>query len=272
MTMARIRVGCQTYTWEMLGDEWRGEVTDLLDWIAEAGYEGIEITWNMIGEFANRPDDFEAEAESRGLEVAAFAYGSSSGFTDAEAWDDDMAGAERWIGFVRHLPGCLLQLTGASHPVRDNVFEKLDQAAKFYDYVGSLAASAGIETVVHPHSHHGSLLESEEEYAHLMDNTDPDFVGLCPDTGHIVRGGQQLLPCIECHLDRIRAVHLKDMTAEGEWVGLGQGMCDYPGLFSVLEAASYDGWVVAEEESEDARRNGIGAVRSNRVYLSSIGY
>ena len=40
----------------------------------------------------------------------------------------------------------------------------------------------------------------------------------------------------------------------------------------LLESAHYDGWLVAEEESEDARRDGAAAIRKNRAYLRSIGY
>ena len=46
-----IRVACQTYTWEMLGDKWNGKVTDILDWVSDTGYQGIEITNTMIKEF-----------------------------------------------------------------------------------------------------------------------------------------------------------------------------------------------------------------------------
>jgi len=55
-------------------------------------------------------------------------------------------------------------------------------------------------------------------------------------------------------------------------VGLGEGMCDFPAVMVLLESAGYRGWVVAEEESEAARRNGLAAVRANRDYLRSIGH
>ena len=35
-----LKVGCQTYTWEMLGDKWTGTVDDILDLVAAAGYAG----------------------------------------------------------------------------------------------------------------------------------------------------------------------------------------------------------------------------------------
>lgn len=269
--MSSIRIACQTYTWEMLGDEWRGRVTDLLDWIAEAGYAGIEITNNMIGEFADRPEDFAAELQKRGLELAAFAY-ATTGFTDPDRWEEDLAGARRAIEFLRPFPNPRLGLGGAAHPTRENAREKLHQAIRFYNEVGRLAAPAGVSVNVHPHSHHGSLLETAEAYQYLLDHLDPQTVSFGPDTGHIVRGGQDLLTCLHTHRRRITHLHLKDVTAAGEWVALGEGICDFPAVMSLLESTGYDGWVVAEEESAAARQDGLAAIRRNRDYLRSIGY
>ena len=268
--MSPIRVACQTYTWEMLGDEWHGKVTDLLDWIAQAGYAGIEITNNMIAEFADRPADFACELEARNLGLAAFAYSSSSGFTDPACWEADIAGAQRVIDFVSHFTRPRLGLGGAANPVHSRA--ALDQAIRFYNEVGRMGAAQDVSVNVHPHSHYGSLIESAEEYRYLLDRLEPQTISFGPDTGHIVRGGQDLLTCLGTHLGRITHLHLKDATAAGEWVGLGEGMCDFPAVFRLLESCGYDGWVVAEEESPAARRDGIAAIRRNRAYLRSIGY
>ena len=268
--MSKIRVACQTYTWEMLGDKWQGKVTDILDWVADAGYAGLEITNNMIREFAERPPDFAAELGKRHLQLAAFAY-SRSGFTEAKGWEEDLTGAQKAIDFVRHFPEPRLALGGASHPARRCPRAKLDQAIRVYNEVGRLAAAAGVSVNVHPHSHYGSLLESADEYKYLLDVLDQANVTFGPDTGHIVRGGQDLLTCLRTHVARITHLHLKDATAQGVWVGLGEGICDYPGVFALLESVGYSGWVVAEEESEAARQDGIAAIRKNRSYLRSLG-
>ena len=76
----RLRVGCQTYTWEMLGDRWTGSADDLLAGIADGGYAGIEITDTMIGHYADRPNAFAAALEKHGLTLVAFACGSASGW------------------------------------------------------------------------------------------------------------------------------------------------------------------------------------------------
>ena len=79
--MSHIQVACQTYTWEMLGAEWQGRVTDMLDWMAETGYAGIEITNTMIGEFYDHPGAFADELAQRSMKLSAFAY-ATTGFTD----------------------------------------------------------------------------------------------------------------------------------------------------------------------------------------------
>ena len=67
------------------------------------------------------------------------------------------------------------------------------QAIRFYRMIPGLWARAGVTVGVHPHSHHGSLLESADEYDRLL--AAPVDCGLMfnPDLGHIVRGGQPLM-------------------------------------------------------------------------------
>jgi hypothetical protein len=62
------------------------------------------------------------------LELSAFAYSRPSGFTDPLAWDGDLAGG----------------LGGASSPSRENARTRLDQAIRFYNEAGRLAADLGV--------------------------------------------------------------------------------------------------------------------------------
>jgi len=269
--MSKIQVACQTYTWEMLGTDWNGKVTDLLDWIASAGYAGIEITNTIIGEFHDQPQAFAEELNRRNLKLAAFAY-ATTGFTDPDRWGEDLAGARQAIEFLRYFPEPRLGLGGAAHPSSEDPKEKLDQAIRFYNQVGSLGTDLGISVNVHPHSHHGSLLESAESYAYLMENLNAHTVSLGPDTGHIVRGGQDLITCLRTYISRITHLHLKDVNADGEWVALGEGVCDFPAVLTLLESVDYDSWIVGEEESDEARQDGVAAIRKNREYLHTLGY
>jgi len=273
--MSDIRVACQTYTWEMLGEGWRGSVTDLLDWIAGAGYAGIEITNTMIGEFEERPEAFAEELAERNLNLAAFAY-ATSGFTDPDLFQADLGGAQKALDFLVFFDQPRLGLGGAACASSDlstsDQKRKLDQAIRFYNEVGRRGFDMGVSVNVHPHSHHGSLLESAESYAYLMERLEPDHVTLGPDSGHIVRGGQELLSCLQRYIQRISHLHLKDVNASGEWVALGDGVCDFAAVMAFLEQAGFQGWIVAEEESEAAVRDGQAAIRRNRGFLQTIGY
>ena len=88
----------------------------------------------------------------------------------------------------------------------------------------------------------------------------------------IVRGGQDLMTCLQTYIPRITHLHLKDATANGEWVALGEGGCDFPAVMALLESVDYAGWIVAEEESAEARQDGLAAIRKNRAYLQTLGY
>jgi len=268
-----LKVGCQTYTWEMLGAGWKGSVDDILDAVAAAGYQGIEITNSMIREYAGRPADFAKAIKQRGLTLPAFAYASPAGLTDPAARASDLAGADEAIRFIGNFAGAVLALGGASTPDRNDVDRKIGLAADFYNEVGRRGRNAGVPVAFHPHSHHGSIFESRAEYERIMALTDPEVVGWNPDTGHIVRGGQDLLDTLRTFGSRIVHVHLKDADRDSNWQPLGKGVCDIPAVLKFLEVEiNYHDWVVGEEESAEAHKDQKAAIRWNRDYLKSLGH
>ena len=233
--MTTLKVGCQTYTWEMLGAAWRGSVDDILDAVAAAGYQGIEITNSMIGEYADRPADFAKAIARRNLTLSAFAFASPAGLTDPAARPAEIDGAAAALRFVADFPDAVFALGGASAPDRSDLDRKIGFAADFYNEVGRLGKKSGVRVAFHPHSHHGSIFESRDEYERIMKRTDPELVGWNPDTGHIVRGGQDLIDTLLTFSSRIIHVHLKDADANNNWQPLGKGVCDIPAVLNFLE-------------------------------------
>jgi sugar phosphate isomerase/epimerase len=270
--MIRIRVGCQTYTWEMLGKKWKGSVDDMLDIISGAGYEGVELTNTMIGSYYDRPDDFARALEKRGLSFPSFGFVPVHSFTDPAKIKDEIEHARKGIDFVSRFPGCRLDLAGGSASSRENLDRKFMTMCTFYDEVAALADRKKVPVDVHPHSHAGSIIEKADEYQRLMENTDGSLVGWCPDSGHIVRGGLDLVDTLRKYKNRIRNFHFKDADAKGKWALLGKGVCDFAEVLRFLEEIGYMGWIVAEEESEAAAKDQRDAVAKNREFLRSLGY
>jgi inosose dehydratase len=266
-----MKVGHQTYSWEMLGDEWRGSVDDIMDTVAAAGYAGVEFSKVMIRGYWDRPADFRRALGGRRLELAAFAFSAEDGFTDPARREADLAGLEKALGLAAQfsVPLCL---GGPSSPSRDRVEEKLSYATQLYNEAARLGKRRGVVVAVHPHSHHTSLVLSAMEYDRLLGATEASGLMFNPDTGHIVRGGQDLMDCFKKHRDRIVHVHCKDVDAGGYWQPMGKGVCDFPGLFEWLARSGYNGWLISEEESEIVRQDLRSAISRNRSYFQSLGY
>jgi inosose dehydratase len=263
------RIGCQTYTWEMLGRDWRGSPDDILDMVSAAGYDGVEFSNAMIGDYARSPDRLAAALARRGLALAAFAYGAA-GFSDPARYEADLAGAEQALGFARAM-GVPLCLAGPAASSRQDYERRFAQAVRFYRAVAERGAAAGVTVCVHPHSHHGSLVESAAEYDALLEATADVGLMFNPDAGHIVRSGQDLLACLRRHRSRIAHVHIKDVDAAGNWQPLGGGRIAWREVLDLLRESGYVGWIVAEEESDAAYADQAAAILVNRTYLRSLG-
>ena len=145
-------------------------------------------------------------------------------------------------------------------------------AAEVYNRAAEIGRDGRASTVaVHPSSHHNTLLFTRADYDRIFALLEPQ-VGWVPDTGHILRGGQDIGDTLAAHGDRIRYVHLKDVDAAGTWAMLGEGVCDVAAVLSaVRRAPNFNGWVVVEEESETAAANPAAAVRTNLETLRGLG-
>ena len=267
-----LKAGCQTFTWEMLGAGWAGGPDDLLEAIAAAGYAGIEITDEMLGCYKNSPAPFAKALERYALTLVAYACGSDSGFTEQDALVADLQAAEAAITFAGAFPGALVSFGSATVMSEGPRARKFDAAARFYNAAGELGVRARVPVAVHPSSHHDTLLLSRNDYDELFARLDPSLVGWVPDTGHILRGKHDILDTLSTYQDRIRYLHLKDVDARGVWQMLGSGVCDVSAVVGIVRGApNFNGWVVVEEESEEAGHDPAVAIAKNRTTLGAYG-
>ena len=257
------KLGCQTFTWEMLGDDWKGGPDDLLKAISDAGYTGIEITDRMIGHYIDDAPAFARALEASGLVLVSYAVASPSGYCEAEAVQSDVEQIRRTAGFVARFPGALISMGSATVMSPGPRAARYDIAARVYSESHAAARAEGVEVAVHPSSHTDTLIYDEADYAAIFERMDPE-VGWVPDTGHILRGGQSVADAMTRWHDRIRYVHLKDVDRGGDWAMLGRGVVDVSEVGRIAASAPrFNGWLVLEEESEAAGRDPAGAVAAN---------
>ncbi len=189
-----------------------------LDEMAEAGFSIMET--GPFGYFPTEPKRLQEEMDARGFKVVA---GTGWGILHkAEAWADTertfraigethaAVGAE----YVVHLPPMFRDehtgdftddrvLTGQAWDLYISNANKLGRIMK-EDY--------GLKMVLHPHG--DSHIETREDIDRIFGATDPEYVGFCLDTGHIVYGQADCVDLIKTYPERISYVHIKAMDPD----------------------------------------------------------
>jgi len=74
---------------------------------------------------------------------------------------------------------------------------------------GEICNDYGIRLAYHHHM--GTCIQTAEEIKRLLKFTDPNYVNLCVDTGHLYYAGIDPVKFIENNLERIVHVHFKDV-------------------------------------------------------------
>jgi len=129
------------------------------------------------------------------------------------------------------------------------------------------AVDQGIVCSFHPNSPPGSIFRIAEDYEILLDGLDGNVVGFAPDTGHIAKGGMDVIEILMKYRELIKHVHFKDIDGNGKWSAMGDGVIDFPWIVKMLRDTGYSGWIMVEEESQEAEKEPDGATIKNGEYF-----
>ena len=244
---------------------------DVLDDVARAGYAGVEL--GPLGYLPDEGSALRPELERRSLQLVA-------GFLFMPLHTHEgLARAAR----VARRTCRLLADTGARHlvliqgftPERERAAGRPgaapplpdDQWRTMIDAVHDLARLASeydLLPTFHPHA--GTHVEFEPEIERLVEETDPELVALCLDTGHCAYAGVDPVELYRRHSGRIAYFHLKDVdqarlrtalagslsfeqaVAARVFCPLGEGVVDFAGLRAALEETGFDGWATVEQD------------------------
>ncbi|MCP5114166.1 MAG: sugar phosphate isomerase/epimerase [bacterium] len=126
-------------------------------------------------------------------------------------------------------------------------------SADAFDNLDVLVAEFDIRIAIHNHGPRSGFPTSAD-LARALDSRHPN-VGVCLDTGHILRSGEDPVKAVHTLKGRIFGVHLKDvaeMKEKTESVVLGKGHLDVEGFFRALRKAEFpaDGALSLEYESD----------------------
>ncbi len=296
------RIANAPCSWGVLEFDLEGEAAgyaQVLDEIAATGYTGTEL-----GDWGFMPTDpavLRAELDRRGLALlAAFV---PVALADRATHADGEAVAVRTARLLRDTAGegCFIVLADNN----GSVPERTQNAGRITPQMGlsdaqwevfaeganriarAVRAQTGLRTVFHHHC--AGYVETPAEVARLMALTDPQALGLCLDTGHIMFGGGDPLELLCAHQERIWHVHFKDFDPavaaqaraeslnyfgairRGVFCELGRGAVDFPAMRDALTGMGYDGWIVVEQDVLPSLGAPKESAQRNRDYLRGIG-
>lgn len=145
----------------------------------------------------------------------------------------------------------------------------------------------GIKSVFHHHC--AGFIETHQEIETLLNQTDPEIVSLCFDTGHYAFGGGNPVQGIKDFSQRIEHVHFKDWdraifreaeknnldyfesVGKGIFCELGKGSINFETVLNELKNQNYTDWIVVEQDILPGMGSPKESARRNREFLNSIG-
>jgi len=213
--------------------------------ISAVGYEGIEVFDGNLAEFADRPEVLFDALNKAKLELVAVYTGAN--FIYDDILEDELHKISQAAKLASEFGASRLVVGGGAKRARGEKPEDMAKLGRALDQVVDIAGSFGLECTYHPHL--GTIVEGPVALERLMGLSKIKF---CPDTAHLTAGGGNPVELIEKYAERLAHVHLKDYKyATGEFLPLGQGDIDFPGVIAAVRSSGYDSWLMVELDSYD---------------------
>ena len=262
----------------------------ILDQTVQAGFAGGSIGHNYP---SHLPSLLQA-VNSRKLRIAATWAGTS--FTTGVDLDAPFAAFTDQVAFLQAVgvrDVVVAELANSVNQIRIKAVltdRPILNEAQWYlrttqlDRAGQYAASLGMELSYHPQV--GTGVMTIEETVRPLDNTNPDYVGLCLDTAHLRYGGfsqNELEELTRKYAPRIKHVHLKNVLPVAvsrkysfyqaiqhvifTMPGDPAGDLDLSAILENLKGANYERWMIIEAEQNPANANPLDCANSARAFL-----
>lgn len=262
--------------------------------MALAGFTGSEVG----NKYPKDPEVLKKALELRGVEICNQWFSS---FLITKPFEEVEKEFRAQLTFLKAMGSKIIGASEQSHSVQGqmetSVFghkyvmndEEWELLCTGLNKLGKIAKEEyGISLTFHHHM--GTVVQTAEETARLMEGTDPEYVSLLFDSGHFAYCGEDPVAMVKKYVDRIKHVHLKDIRPDvvakvkaedmsflagvraGAFTIPGDGCVDFDSIFKVLEEADYTGYMVVEAEQDPAKANPLEyAIRARKFIAEKTG-
>jgi inosose dehydratase len=257
---AEFKVGYHAITW---GDK----TEQAIDEIAELGFRGIQIRRADWEKYASRAGEFKDLMAAKKLQIVSISSGNAT--IKSETAKQEIADRVAMAKWMKEVGGPFLQVTdGVRTPEYRFNPEDCGRLGKHLNEIGKRTfGEHGIKLAYH--NHMNSLGERRDEVDRILDATDPKHVWLLPDIAHLHVAEGDSVRFVRDYLNRIAYPHFKDVIIHQPWsktldgstvrpkydfVELGQGKVNIPGVLQIMKDYRYQGWIIIELDRVPAGR------------------
>ncbi|MEK6477488.1 TIM barrel protein [Catalinimonas sp. 4WD22] len=265
--MNKIRIGCETYTWQMPGEQYKDKLEHILEVTSRAGFESIEPDTSFMGRFSD-PVLMQEALDKHKLELSVLCLAED--WQNPQETEDEKARAEQWIKFLKHFPDTILLLVQKPGKDRENLAQRQQNLLSCVNGIARRATDQGIVCSYHPNSPAGSIYRTEEDYKILLNGLDEQVIQYTPDVGHIAKGAMDPLKIIRQYRELVNCVHYKDMYQDGRWAPMGKGIIDFEGITLELKHTGFKGWIIVEDECDEAITDPDQVTLTDGIYYDEV--
>jgi inosose dehydratase len=273
--MSNIRFGSQVYTWFMQegGAAYDNKLDHMIRMCKKSGFVGIEpmvltpLENYWLGDLKD-PARLKDVLGENDIELAAFSL--VCGWENPTETDEERAAADYAIETLKLFPGAKL-CTVPLPSNRKNLCDRRMNLAKNVNEVSRRAVAEGLECTFHPNSPPASVVRTPTDYDVVLNSIDPSLTGWTPDVGHIIRGGMDVIACLNKWPHMVNHIHFKDFSGNGPepWAKMGTGKLDFHQITEWLVAHDYQGWIICEDECEEAIGDPDGVTLQNAEWCKA---
>lgn len=265
--MGKIRIACETYTWQMPGESFKGRLPHIMGIAKKAGFEGIEPETSFFGDLSDPIKMKESLIENE-IELVALCYVED--WRNQQETEEERLRADAWINFLAHFPDTIYLLVQMPGSDRSDLHQRQQNLLSCVNTIAKRATDRGINCSYHPNSPAGSIYRTNEDYKILLNGLDKELIGYTPDLGHIAKADMDPLTIVKEYRSLINLIHYKDMYEDKRWAPTGDGVIDFVGVTQYLMDTNYEGWIVMEDECDKAISNPDEVTLDDGQYIDSV--
>ena len=272
---------------------WGADIVKAMEDISAVGFRATQLRGEAFAQFGDKPKALRELLDKHRLTFAVLSSGNLS--IDPAREQEMLTLHTQHAQFVKDAGGLYLQVIDERPKGRDVVPDDYRRLGRLMTELGKRTGNLGVPLVYHHHMN--STGEKPHEVAAVLDAADKRHVRLLFDVAHYQQGGGDPVPAIRTYRDWIDVVHLKDMRPAPEsggsagpggsrgsggsngsgrsggaspyqFVELGRGRVDLPGVFAALREINYRKWAIVElDRVPDPGRTPKEAAETNKRYL-----